>query len=542
MGTDAQSHNSVAMYGLQETFDRVDGVVTDWNPRGFGFIMFSDGRRAYVHNSQCNGMHLHQGDQVSAIVGRDPVNPDKLSAHDVQLSFGAAGAELASPHVSPGARDTVAALQAAVRQVAGNAVGSIPAFDPASFDHTAFDTPFDTEQRIEGTVHEWNSRGFGFIHFADNKRAYVHNSACGGSHLEAGEKVSCLLTQDEKNPAKLMARDVQRLGQPPNTMATAVASLTGGAPQHYMAPPGGAGAVQHAAPGVDTGALQALLEGLLGSAGASQILLPADTAGEDGTVVEWHEAGGYGFLTMDDNRRAYIHRNTFGGVGSLSIGMRLRVKTAPDVLNAEKWCVETVIGQMPVGLEAAAVRAQTHTHAAATHTHVAAPPPMEAVSAEEDCVVTEWNLSGGYGFVLMDDKRRAYVHRNTFGGQGDLLVGMRLRVTTKPDPRNPGKWCVGEIVGELAGEPAPSRYAQGQAEGGVVAEWNLSGGYGFLNLDDGKRVYIHRNFFGGTGDLVAGQRLRVTTRPDPRNPGKFCVENVVSFEEGEPGAKRLRTF
>jgi cold shock CspA family protein len=412
---------------------------------------------------------------------------------------------------------------------------------------------FDPDQRVEGVVHEWNSRGFGFIHFPDNKRAYVHNSSCGGAHLEPGEHVSCLLTQDEKNSGKLMAKDILRLGTPPGSMSADALS-------------GGRLAIS-SAPGTHNTPLNSLLEGLLGSNDPSQVLLPSDTPGEDGTVVGWHESGGYGFLTMDDNRRAYIHRNSFGGAGSLDVGMRLRVKTAPDNLNPQKWCVQEVVGQIAAESEVASVAAAAaaattseplpDSPAPETVVEVApdvdesfgiTPSPVvvdESCNAQDadDCVVTEWNQAGGYGFVLMDDKRRAFIHRNTFGGQGDLLLGMRLRVITQPDPRNPGKWCVGEIIGELLGEPPPSAWSQGQPETGVVAEWNQNGGYGFLNMDDGKRAYIHRNFFGGSGDLVIGSRLKVTTRPDPRNPGKFCVENVVAFDEAEEapaGAKRPR--
>eukprot|EP00419_Tripos_fusus_P026572 CAMPEP_0172715194 /NCGR_PEP_ID=MMETSP1074-20121228/67400_1 /TAXON_ID=2916 /ORGANISM="Ceratium fusus, Strain PA161109" /LENGTH=492 /DNA_ID=CAMNT_0013539747 /DNA_START=85 /DNA_END=1563 /DNA_ORIENTATION=+ len=483
-----------------DSAERVEGVVSDWHPRGYGFIMCTDGRRAYVHNSQCGGAHLAQGEQVTCTLGPDTMNPEKLAAFDVQWAS------------------------------------------------------FDPDQRVEGVVHEWNSRGFGFIHFSDNKRAYVHNSACGGAHLEPGELVSCLLTQDEKNSGKLMARDVQRLGSPPGSMS---------APTHC----GGRPATTSQA-GANNNSLQTLLDGLLGSTDPSQVLLPSDTPGEDGTVVDWHESGGYGFLTMDDNRRAYIHRNSFGGAGSLDVGMRLRVKTAPDNLNPQKWCVQEVVGQIAAESElasAAAAAAEAKPEPSPSRSapepvfqplvttpnltdEVAATSPVAAEESScpqeaEDCVVTEWNQAGGYGFVLMDDKRRAFIHRNTFGGHGDLLLGMRLRVVTQPDPRNPGKWCVGDIIGELVGEPPPSAWSQGQAETGVVAEWNLNGGYGFLNMEDGKRAYIHRNFFGGSGDLVIGSRLTVTTRPDPRNPGKFCVENVVAFDEAEEapaGAKRPR--
>merc|ERR1712203_326473 len=47
--------------------------------------------------------------------------------------------------------------------------------------------------------------------------------------------------------------------------------------------------------------------------------------------------------------------------------------------------------------------------------------------------------------MMIDDGRRAYIHRSAFGGSGNLTPGLRLRVIVKPDQRNPGKWMVGEV-------------------------------------------------------------------------------------------------
>merc|ERR1712083_93872 len=63
---------------------------------------------------------------------------------------------------------------------------------------------------------------------------------------------------------------------------------------------------------------------------------------------------------------------------------------------------------------------------------------------------------------------------------------------------------------------------------GVVASWSEDGGYGFLNMEDGRRAYIHRSMFGGTGSLAVGTSLLVSTRPDSRNPGKICVDEVLA--------------
>mmetsp|Transcript_59912 Transcript_59912/g.188141 ORF Transcript_59912/g.188141 Transcript_59912/m.188141 type:complete len:114 (+) Transcript_59912:588-929(+) len=89
-------------------------------------------------------------------------------------------------------------------------------------------------------------------------------------------------------------------------------------------------------------------------------------------------------------------------------------------------------------------------------------------SQVEEGTVSAWKEEGGYGFLSMADGRRAYIHRNVFGGSGSLVIGMVMQVTLKPDPRNPGKWCVGEVVeitsagqGVAAEEPATKRLRLG---------------------------------------------------------------------------------
>merc|ERR1711933_443937 len=85
-----------------------------------------------------------------------------------------------------------------------------------------------------------------------------------------------------------------------------------------------------------------------------------------------------------------------------------------------------------------------------------------------------------------------------------------------------------------------------EEEWGSVSDWREEGGYGFLNLDSGRRAYIHRSALGGTGSLTVGMKLQVTVVPDTRNPGKICVGKVVSSEDGldfdvsEPPGKRQR--
>merc|ERR1712183_59388 len=97
---------------------------------------------------------------------------------------------------------------------------------------------------------------------------------------------------------------------------------------------------------------------------------------------------------------------------------------------------------------------------------------------------------------------------------------------------NPGKWCIGQI--DADGGTAETQYAEAYAatqystdpteastgdwKDGTVSDWNEDRGFGFMSMDDGKRAYIHRNNFGGTGSLMVGMRMRVSVKADPRNP------------------------
>mmetsp|Transcript_2716 Transcript_2716/g.8303 ORF Transcript_2716/g.8303 Transcript_2716/m.8303 type:complete len:688 (-) Transcript_2716:111-2174(-) len=646
-------------------FVRQEGVVADWNPRGFGFIHFTDGRRAYVHNSACGGEHLHQGETVTAICVADAQNPGKWAAHEVQ--------RMTTSDYRPAELLAVAAAAAAAVNQASQPVMAQPEADST---------------RQQGVVTEWNARGFGFIQFADGRRAYVHNSQCGGEHLLEGETVTAACVDDVQNPGKWAAMSVQREcdgeegvvsewkedggfgflnmtdGRRAYVHRSAFGgkgSLTPGTKLKVTTKPDPRNVGKWCVAEIKQGAV---LDNFLDNPSPNFLdnpspVMPASTqrdneirellqaeamysdnavrsatvsewdprgfgfvktddgrrayihnssaggehlqvgeiisaqivpdpqnpgkwaalnvqrglsTGEMGTVSEWHEAGGYGFFSMDDGRRAYVHRNAFGGKGSLTVGARMSVTTKPDPRNPGKWCVGEVRSDLGAGEQAQA----------GSRVETGGLGMSQPQQPSEGGTVSEWHEAGGYGFLSMDDGRRAYIHRNAFGGKGSLVVGSKLQVTTKPDPRNAGKWCVGQVLtpvlgsgsaandlvgllGELGGalgslinandklqeqaSQAPQTAHGGQAapqqpEDGVVQEWREEGGYGFLAMNDGRRAYIHRNTFGGTGSLVVGMSMQVTTKPDPRNPGKWCVGevlNVLSSPSEEPAAKRQRT-
>uniref|UniRef100_A0A7S2CW83 Cold-shock domain-containing protein n=1 Tax=Alexandrium andersonii TaxID=327968 RepID=A0A7S2CW83_9DINO len=242
-------------------------------------------------------------------------------------------------------------------------------------------------------------------------------------------------------------------------------------------------------------------------------------------VVEWNERG-YGFLQVSDGRRAYVHASAFGQ-GNLTPGDLVNVVVVEDPQCPGKWQAK-FLQRGPLG---------------------------------EDGIVIEWNKNSGFGFIQMDDGRRVYVHHSVFGG-GDLEVGSRLRVQTRPDARNPGKWCAASVKteAECAGGLGSaeggggrggreSRPARGQPKerpvGANVLEWDVRG-YGFVQTDEGRRVYVHHSSF-GSGNLDVGERVSVVIVPDQRNPGKLSAQSlardggiaaeVALLEDGNDGSE-----
>lgn len=161
--------------------------------------------------------------------------------------------------------------------------------------------------------------------------------------------------------------------------------------------------------------------------------------------------------------------------------------------------------------------------------------------------MAQWHQSG-YGFVDAVDGRRVYVHHTAFGG-GDLEVGERVTVDVVPDQRNAGKFMAQWLIreGEEVPNGVPSRPERDEAalyKPATVIEWHEDRGYGFVELADARRVYVHHSFFGG-GHLVVGGSCEVIVVPDQVNPGKWSATSlrgaaVAPRNEEEPTAKRPR--
>jgi len=338
------------------------------------------------------------------------------------------------------------------------------------------------------------SVGMDFLQVSDGRRAYVHASAFGGGSLMPGEVVNVVIIEDPQSPGKWQARSLQR-----GPLAEVVAS----------------------------------------AANPGQVP-------EDGMVVEWRHEGGYGFVAMDDGRRVYIHHSVFGG-GDLQVGLRLRVQTKPDGRNPGKWCVAAIV--------------QTDLQ---NPTEI--PEEAPTLPHPSGATVTDWD-SRGFGFLQSDDGRRVYVHHSAFGS-GDLVVGERVSVVIIPDQRNPGK-LMGQTLardGGLAAQGAqleavvPDLQELGAMSpglesaaltpqewlSGTVAEWHEERGYGFIELEDGRRLYVHHTAFGG-GSLLQGSPCEAVATADKVNYGKWSAAAVRgdavvprASSGGEPALKRSR--
>lgn len=259
-------------------------------------------------------------------------------------------------------------------------------------------------QRIEGTVSQWHEKGYGFVDLDDGRRAYVHNSACGGSWLQQGERISAVIVEDDKNPGKWQAQQVQ-----------------------------------------------------IASGGTSS-----------GVVQEWRIEGGYGFIQLDDGRRAYIHRSAFGGSGDLVVGTRVAGITKEDARNPGKWCVDQITEMGDGGFIAGRGRQQHQQQQPPSflpELPLQPPQPQQQQQQQHQAqsgVVSEWNPRG-FGFAVFEDGRRAYIHNSQCGGD-HLQTGEVVTADLVPDERSPGKWQAHNVsrAGTLAealahGMPAEKR-------------------------------------------------------------------------------------
>jgi cold shock CspA family protein len=349
-GTPAPRSNAAITSSAQKTGDALEGVVSEWSGT-YGFIHFIDGRRAYVHNSQCYEGMLYEGQEVVAQITQDPRNPGKLQAFDVKSKVLQEfdSTQQAVERTPNGGRHganqnaRAGALQGVVSEwKPGNSYGFVQFSDGRrAYVHTSQcgdygsftegqcvscyvvddvknagkfqavevepcmpkvlnlsvstrESRRETEGTVvDGKVTQWSPNGYGFIECSDGRRAYVHNSAFGGQHLQMNEIVTASLKEDARNPGKWSVDRVIGVG----LVAT---------------------------PSVPSDTLPPRASNLV-----------------KGTVSEWNPRG-FGFVMMEDGRRAYVHSSQCPFGQHLSKGETIFATIVPDPSNPGKFAAHSV--------------------------------------------------------------------------------------------------------------------------------------------------------------------------------------------------------
>ncbi|CAK0803003.1 unnamed protein product [Prorocentrum cordatum] len=222
-------------------------------------------------------------------------NEEGKSAEDASLRG------IGSPACLAAASECQAADPAAQRLL--DAVASLMPPGPVG----AFAAAGGPDQSLEGVVTDWRgNEGFGYIQFQDGRRARVLRDAVLGAELRTGDAVVGDVAGDASSPGSWVAVNVR------------------------VAPSAAVEADLQRSLAAAVGSLMS--SGALAGGQTLASLGHAVQGGEDAVVSEWNEAGGYGFLTTGDGRRAFIHRSMLGqlpGQG-LAVGSTMRVTVKPD--------------------------------------------------------------------------------------------------------------------------------------------------------------------------------------------------------------------
>jgi len=340
--------------------------------------------------------------------------------------------------------------------------------------------------RSQGVVASWNAKGFGFVDLLDGRRAYVHASQFDGKNLLEGEEISCIVVEDQQNPGKWAAMEVQRT-------FTEIMEATAAA---YSAPEYTAAAYSSPSP------------------------TSSSEERYEGTVAEWNERG-FGFIALNDARRVYMHSSAFGG-GNMVAGITVNCTLKEDPRNPGKLsAINVQLGKIRAMPQAEAWHppprmelTKNAGHSGERQMWAPARSVADSGSLRVEGRVSEW-YERGYGFIDLEDQRRAYVHVSGCL-DGDLSPGEVVSCVLEQDAKDSSRWAAKQVRKGALGVDV------------VVSSWNEKGGFGFVTLDDGSRAYIHVSSMNGRRELEVGQRLRVITKPDDRNPGKVCVAGIKS--------------
>lgn len=515
----AQEVAPVALYSSDNS-GRVGGTVAQWSG-SYGFIQFSDGRRAFVHLSQCNGIQLVEGMHVVGLVVEDTKVHGKWQAQNVHLSD--------APQIGTAPVPTASAPAIAPSETAVLPVGPR-------------DLPSAQDGRLEGMVTQW-SGALGFIHFSDGRRAICDIGQTGGAPLREGQSVYGLIIQDTNNPGLWQAIGVEVMAVTADQMEGQVTLWVGTC--GYIQFTDGRRAICDTA---QTG-------GIVLAEGDSVV----------GTVfADLKYRGKWEALDVTRNRSVALDALS-AAVSAARMGTMVQVcagcpaaaaaAQAQDIIQQRMAAMKQQVqvaqvadnsgtAGMLASYAASAFPAQGVASSAATLATMQSftQAPAQAGGQKFRGTVAEWSQRG-FGFILFDEGMRAYVHNSACGGE-HLVQGEVVYASLSPDERTPGKFMAVHvertgIMNHTPGAVAPPPdYIP--LNSGTVAEWNPRG-FGFISFDDGRRAYVHSSQCSGE-HLEPGEKVAAVVVPDPTHPGKWQAQGVqrAGAGGGGPAAKRSR--
>eukprot|EP01061_Rhynchopus_euleeides_P045223 TRINITY_DN8047_c0_g1_i1.p1 TRINITY_DN8047_c0_g1~~TRINITY_DN8047_c0_g1_i1.p1 ORF type:complete len:300 (+),score=114.30 TRINITY_DN8047_c0_g1_i1:70-900(+) len=236
-----------------------------------------------------------------------------------------------------------------------------------------------------------------------------------------------------------------------------------------------------------------------------------------GTVKTWNVAKGYGFLrSAFDGSEAFAHHSNLPGPG-LIVGKTVfyNVESAQPLKRGNHLVAIDIHGEGVL-------------------------PPVNGMGQMRGRVKL-WVNGRSMGVITSIEGEEIHVHSSAFGG-GSLAVGKDVTFDLTREVHNKtGKRIAFNVQGEGV-------VTIGKQSGKVKA-WIGAKGYGFVEMDDGTEVYVHRSAL-SNGHCLAGKVVYFDFEPQNHESGRKLAKNVtgpgvrpgsaITTGKGGKGVKGMR--